>query len=63
MWFFLLNDTIDCSFHKKSEVKANCVFLNSRKDHLIPHIVTKEIVKDMYDSLVGIYQKKNIGIW
>ena len=52
---------IDLEFHKKREVKAKWVLLDSRKDHLIPYIVEKETTKDMYDALVGLYQKKNIG--
>jgi hypothetical protein len=49
------------AFHKKREVKAKRVLLESVKDHLIPHIVEKETSKDMYDALVGLYQNKNIG--
>jgi hypothetical protein len=48
-------DSVDFSFQKKREVKAKRVFLESMKDHLIPHIVEKTYAKDMYDSLVGIY--------
>jgi hypothetical protein len=45
--------------HKKKEVKAKRVLLESVKDHLIHHIVEKTIPKNMYDALVGLYQNKN----
>jgi hypothetical protein len=45
--------------HKKREVKAKWVFLDSVKDHLIPHIYEKKTTKDMYDALVGLYQCGN----
>jgi hypothetical protein len=31
------------------------------KDHMIPHIVEKKFVKEMYDALVGLYQNENTG--
>jgi hypothetical protein len=33
------------------------VLLDSVKDHLIPHISKKKTTKDMYDALVGLYQR------
>jgi hypothetical protein len=47
--------------HKKKEVKAKKVLLESIKDHLIPHISEKKSSKEMYDALVSLYQNKNIG--
>jgi hypothetical protein len=47
--------------HKKKEVKAKRVLLESVKDHLIPHIVEKTTTKNMYDSFVGLYQNKTTG--
>jgi hypothetical protein len=37
------------------------VFLESVKDHLIPHIFEKKYPKEMYDDLVILYQNNNIG--
>jgi hypothetical protein len=54
-------DLVDLAFHKKREVKAKWVLLESVKDHLIPHIFEKVTFKDMYDALVGIYQNNNTG--
>jgi hypothetical protein len=53
------NDTVDLEFHKKKEVKAKHAFLDSMKENLIPYISNKENTKDMYDSVVGLYQNNN----
>ena len=45
--------------HKKKEVKAKWVFLESIKDHFIPHIAEKTSAKEIYDALVSLYQKNN----
>jgi hypothetical protein len=50
------NDAQELTTHKKEEVKAKRVLLDSVKDHLIPHIFEKKTTKDMYDALVGLYQ-------
>jgi hypothetical protein len=47
--------------HKKKEVKAKRVLVESIKDHFIPHIFENKSTKEMYDSLVSLYQKMNIG--
>jgi hypothetical protein len=45
--------------HKKKEVKSKRVLLESVKDHLIPHIAEKISDREMYVSLVGLYQNEN----
>ena len=45
--------------HKKKEVMAKRVLLDSMKDHLIPHISKKTEAKNMYDALVALYQSGN----
>jgi hypothetical protein len=52
-------DSQELTAHKKKEVKAKQVLLESVKDHLIPHIVEKTSAKEMYDALVGLYQNGN----
>jgi hypothetical protein len=52
------NDARELATHKKKEVKAKQVLLDSVKDHLIPHI-SEKTEKDMYDALVGLYQSGN----
>jgi hypothetical protein len=52
-------DAQELAAHKKREVKAKRVLLDSVKDHLIPHISEKKTTKDMYDALVGLYQSGN----
>jgi hypothetical protein len=53
------NNPQELAAHKKREVKAKRVLLDSMKDHLIPHISEKKTAKDMYDALVGLYQSGN----
>jgi len=36
--------------------------LDSMKDHLIPHLYEKMMDKDMFDSHVGLFQRKNMDI-
>jgi hypothetical protein len=52
-------DPQELEAHKKKEVKAKQVLLESIKDHLIPHIAEKKYAKEMYDALVSLYQNKN----
>jgi hypothetical protein len=52
-------DPRELETQKKKEVKAKWVFLESVKDHLIPHIVEKKYSKEMYDALTSLYQNKN----
>jgi hypothetical protein len=52
-------DPKELTKHKKKEVKAKRVLLEFLKDHLIPHIIENTFAKEMYDSLVGLYQNKN----
>jgi hypothetical protein len=52
-------DPQELAAHKKKEVKAKRVLLESVKDHLIPHISEKKSAKEMYDALVGLYQSVN----
>jgi hypothetical protein len=52
-------DAQELTTHKKRELKAKRVLLDSVKDHSIPHIFEKKTTKDMYDALVGLYQSWN----
>jgi hypothetical protein len=42
-------------------VKAKWTILDAIKDHLIPHISKKKMVKEMFDALVSFYQSQNIN--
>jgi hypothetical protein len=53
------NDPQELATHKKKEVKAKRVLLDSVKDHLIPYISEKKTAKDMFDALMGLYQRGN----
>jgi hypothetical protein len=50
-----LIDLQELTSHKKKEVKAKRMFLESMKDHLIPHIAKKNSAKELYETLVGLY--------
>jgi hypothetical protein len=52
-------DPQELAAHRKKEVKAKRMLLDSVKDHLIPHISEKKTTKEMYDALVGLYQSGN----
>jgi hypothetical protein len=52
-------DLQELTSHKKKEVKAKRVLLESIKDHLIPHIDKNTSSKEMYDALAGLYQNVN----
>ena len=54
-------DAQELATHRKREVKAKRVLLDSVKDHLIPHISKKTIAKDIYDALVVLYQNRNVS--
>jgi hypothetical protein len=53
------NDTQELAAHRKREVKAKRVLLDSMKDHLIPRIFEKKTAKKMYEALVSMYQSRN----
>jgi hypothetical protein len=50
----------DLVSHKK-EAKSKWMIMDAIKDHLIPHISKKNTTKEMIDSLVSLYQSKNIN--
>jgi hypothetical protein len=52
-------DVQELAAHRKREVKAKWVLLDSMKDHLIPHIFEKKTTKNMYAALVGLYRSEN----
>jgi hypothetical protein len=53
------NDAQELAAHRKREVKAKWLLLDSVKDHLIPHISKKKTAKEMYEALVGLYLSGN----
>jgi uncharacterized protein Smg (DUF494 family) len=55
-------DPRESVIHKKKEVKAKRVLLESVKYHLILHISKKKSTKEMYDAMVSLYQNKNTCI-
>jgi hypothetical protein len=52
-------DVQELAAHRKREMKGKQVLLDSVKDHLILRISEKKTTKDLYDALVGLYQREN----
>ena len=47
--------------HNKKEIKAERVLLDSVKYHLTHHLTKKKTIKDMCDSLVILFESKNMN--
>jgi hypothetical protein len=45
--------------HKLKDMKSRRIILNEVKDHLIPHLLGKTIVRDMWEALKRLFQSKN----
>ena len=43
------------ALHKKNFVKAKRIIVDSIKDHLIPHVSSLKIPKEMFDSLTKLF--------
>jgi hypothetical protein len=56
-----LKDMTTLDAHNKKEVKVEIVLLDSVKDHLIPHLNEKKMTKEMFDSLLILFQSKNMN--
>ena len=46
--------------HEKNLVKANRINVDSIKDHLIPWVYSLKKPKEMFDSLIKLFEGKNI---
>ena len=49
------------SLHKKNLVKAKKIIVDSIEDHLIPHVSSLDTPKEMFDSLIKLFEGKNIN--
>jgi hypothetical protein len=45
--------------HKKTEIKAKRILIDSIKDHLIPNVLELKTPKEMFDALTRLYESKN----
>jgi predicted DNA binding protein len=45
----------------KKKIKSGKVLLDLVKDHLIHHLSKKKTTKNMFDSLVGLFQSTNMN--
>jgi hypothetical protein len=56
-----LTDLIGLVPHKKKEIKAERVILDLVKDNLSPHMSEKNRTKEMFYTLVGLFQSTNMN--
>ena len=58
----ILDVTVDpiglVAFNKK-DIKAKRIILDAVKDHVIPHILSKDRAHKMWDALTGLFQSSN----
>ena len=47
--------------YKKGMIRAKRIIADSIKDHLIPQVSSKDISKEMFDALSGMYEGRNIN--
>ena len=47
------------ALHKKNLVKAKKIIAHSITDHLIPQVSSLKTPKDMFDSLIKLFEGKN----
>ena len=47
--------------HKRSMDKAKRIIADSIRDHLIPHVSSFKILKELYDALTKVFEGKNIN--
>ena len=49
------------ALHKKNLVKAKKIIVDSIMDHLIPQVYSLKTPKEMFDSLIKLFEGKNIN--
>ena len=42
--------------YEEAQVKSKCMILDRVKDHVVPHIVEKEIAREMWEALTTLYE-------
>ena len=47
--------------HRKDLIRAQRIIVDSTKDHLISQVSSKKTPKEMYDTLAGMYEGRNIN--
>jgi hypothetical protein len=56
-----LDDVADKAKHQKDTIMDKRIIVDSIKDHLIPYVSSKNILKEMFDSLNRLYEGKKIN--
>jgi hypothetical protein len=54
-------DAVEKAKHQKDSIRAQRIIADSIKDHLIPYVSSKKTLKEMFDSLIKLYEGKNIN--
>ena len=52
-------DPIALEAFNKKDIKARRIILDAVKDHVIPHILSKDRAHKMWDALTGLFQSSN----
>jgi hypothetical protein len=55
------DDAAEKEKHQKDTIMAKRIIADSIKDHLIPYLSSKKILKEMFDALNRLYEGKNIN--
>jgi hypothetical protein len=56
-----LEDVVEKEKHQKDSIRAQRIIADSIKDHLILYVSSKKNLKEMFDSLIKLYEGKNIN--
>ena len=55
------DDAAEKAKHQKDTIRAKRIIADSIKDHLIPYVSSKKTLKEMFDALTILYERKNIN--
>ena len=55
-------DPVGLAAFNKKDIKARRIIIDAVKDHVIPHILSKDRAHKMWDALTGLFQS-SIGRW
>ena len=53
-------DPSDNDRFEEAMARAKCIILNGVKDHVVPHIVEKETVVEMWEAIKNLYQHTSV---
>lgn len=53
-------DLADNEKYEDAIARAKCIILDGVKDHVVPHIAEKNTAKEMWDTLMTLYQGTSV---